>query len=91
MGYRISYQGGAAEKISVRSRKKLKWIPFVAVLFMLAMTIFPAGRLTLWNIFLPGNEAVTAEALESLAAELMAGEPLGDAVEAFCLEIIHGS
>lgn len=91
MGYRVSYDEGQATKVALRSRKKNVWIFAIAVLLLLAMIAFPGGRLVLRDILLPGNEEVTAEALEGLAAELKAGEPLGEAVEAFCLEIIHGS
>ena len=37
---------------------------------------------------LPGDPAVTAAALENMAADLKAGQSVRDAITAFCAEII---
>ena len=50
----------------------------------------PQGRLWLRDLLLPGNEDVTAAALESMVTDLRDGEAIGQAVESFCKEILAG-
>jgi hypothetical protein len=92
MAYRITYGDGNIQKQSVRTRK-IKWKPILVGISVsaLAVTLFiPAGRLWLRDMILPGDEQITAGALEDLAEDLGNGVSLGDAVDAFCYEIIHG-
>jgi hypothetical protein len=50
----------------------------------------PQGRLWLRDLLLPGDEEITASALEGMVSDLRAGEPVREAVEAFCREILAG-
>ena len=92
MGYRITYDNGAIRKQTVRIRR-IKWKRWSAgaVGIVLAVSLMvPQGRLWLRDLLLPGNEDVTAAALESMVTDLRDGEPIGQAVESFCKEILAG-
>lgn len=92
MGYRITYENGVAKKETVRLRR-FRWKRWgagaVAVALAVALMI-PAGRLWVRDLLLPGDEEVTAAALEGMVENIRSGEPVGEAVEAFCREIIAG-
>lgn len=92
MGYRITYENGSIRKETVKIRK-LKWkqclIGMIAAVLAFAMMI-PGGRLWLRDLILPGDEEITAAALENMVGELRSGEPVGEALEAFCREILAG-
>lgn len=42
------------------------------------------------DFVLPGDAAVTDHALQGLVENLRRGQPMSDAVEVFCKEIIYG-
>ena len=85
MGYRIVY--GKQEKWKFPKKKTLLLV--FAAMAMVVM-LWPAGRNALREWMLPGDTEVTSQALQGLAADLSDGESLGDAVTAFCKEIIQG-
>lgn len=92
MGYRITYSNGIIEKKLFRDRR-INWkrIPVIFATLAVAVTLaVPSGRLWLRNILLPGDEDVTAAALESLVEDLYSGESVGEAVQTFCREILTG-
>ena len=92
MGYRITYKRGIMEKKTFRDRR-IKWKSVAVTLLVLCLVgalAFPGGRLWLRDILLPGDADITAAALGSLVENLSAGEPVGEAVQTFCREIIHG-
>lgn len=92
MGYRITYENGSIRKETVKIHK-LKWkqclIGMMAAVLAFALMI-PGGRLWLRDLILPGDEEITAAALENMVGELRSGEPVGEALEAFCREILAG-
>lgn len=92
MGYRITYENGSIRKETVKINK-LKWkqclIGMIAAVLAFALMI-PGGRLWLRDLILPGDEEITAAALENMVGELRSGEPVGEALEAFCREILAG-
>lgn len=90
MGYRIEY-GQTAVKIPTGNRKK-KRFPFAMVIAVAiaGALMIPQCRKVLWDLLLPGDSAVTAAATEALVNDLRIGESVGDAVTAFCREIIAG-
>ena len=90
VAYRVSYDGAVVTKTSVSVRKKRRWVPVTVLLLLFGAMVFPGGRLILRNILLPGDEVVTANALEALVENLKSGDSVSDVLEAFCLEIIHG-
>lgn len=92
MGYRITYENDVIRK-SVLRIPCLRWRRWGIGLGAAALAVsllIPGGRLWLRDLLLPGDEEITASALESMIADLRSGEPVGEAVEAFCKEIISG-
>lgn len=92
MGYMIEYGCGTGVKLPVK--KKKRWvIPIVLLLAasLLGAVFVPEIRIALRDIILPGDGAVTAEALQNLAEDLKDGEGVADAVTAFCQQILTES
>ena len=93
MAYRIEYD------TSVPCRQRCCGKPKVTLLaagffllFLLLVNLFwPAGGDLLREILLPGDPAVTAEAVDSLIENLEDGETVSDSVAAFCREIIDNA
>ena len=92
MGYRITYENGHIHKKTIRSSqfRWKRWGAGAAVAALAVTLLIPRGRLWVRDLLLPGDEDVTAAALGSLVEDLSAGEPVGEAVQTFCREIIHG-
>lgn len=92
MGYRITYENGIIRKEQGKIRK-VKWKPcligMIAAILAFALML-PRGRLWLRDLILPGDEEITAAALENMVGELRSGEPVGEVLEAFCREILAG-
>ena len=92
MGYRITYENGVIRKQALRKyRVKWKlWGTGVLVAGLVVALMVPQGRLWVRDLVLPGDEDVTAAALEGMVSDLRSGESIGVAVEAFCQEILSG-
>ena len=88
MGYVIEYGCGSGVKSRV-GKKKRHWPKIFAVMVVLLTVV--QGRTVLRDLILPGDGAVTAEALQILADDLQAGEPFSDAVTTFCQHILAES
>ncbi len=93
MAYRIDYSSGEGRKQQIRTKRP---VPVKGILCavglagLLTVLAFPPTRIALWNWILPGDGAVTAEAVEGMIEHLRDGVSVGDAVTAFCQEIIAG-
>lgn len=62
------------------------------LLFCLMVSAFwPEGRKLLQELLWPGDAEVARQAAEVMVQQLRWGEPLADALETFCLTILHGS
>ena len=92
MGYRIEYNGAVLKRKKIRlPRKKREGIMMgVAAVLATAFLLWPSGRRCIRDFLLPGDEEVTTAALNGLVESLSAGEPVGEAVHTFCVEIIAG-
>ena len=95
MGYRIEY-GSDGAKTSTTSQVKPKIsrkrvLISITAAAVTALLLWPAGRIWVRDLLLPGDEEVTAAALGSLIEDLSDGEPVGEAVESFCREILAGA
>lgn len=92
MGYRITYDNGVAKKEVIRAQRVnwKKWGVVAASAAFAVTLMVPQGRLWLRDLILPGDEDVTAAALEGIVTDLRSGEPLGEAVDTFCKEILAG-
>ena len=95
MGYRVEYfpeKERAQEKTVQKSYVWRFCALFFALFLVLSISFWPEGRETLQKLLFSGDVAVTTAALENLAWELELGEPIGEALEGFCREIIvHGT
>lgn len=95
MGYRVVYGPEKTEDLPTASQGNgRRWLcgVFFALFLWMTVSFWPRGSDFLGRLVFSGDPAVTAAALESLALELQAGAPMGEALEAFCQEIVlHGS
>ena len=93
MGYRIEYGSQrqySREKIRVGRIFWLTGACFLAFAFV-TRHCWPQGQQLLEEALLPGDAAVTKQAFSLLTEQLRHGEAVGDAVAAFCREVIHGA
>ncbi len=94
MSYNITYDPQQKKRYPAK-RKPSKGPYRAAVLLLLAALALllanPRLSKPLRNFLLPGDPQVTKTAIDSMAEDLRTGESLGDAVTAFCREIIHGT
>lgn len=91
MGYRITYEPVKKVRMCEKRHSSVAALTgaFFLVFLILVNLLWPAGAETLREVFLPGDEAVTAAALEKFAADLGAGEGFYDAAQTFCLTILE--
>lgn len=92
MGYRIEYDAGSSA-FEIRQEKptRLGWLGLLAVAVVTALLLWPAGAEKARELLIPGDDAVTVQALEGMAEDLKAGASFSDAVSAFCREVIRGA
>lgn len=92
MGYRVVYEP-VSKKVPLFREKRFRIPGMAAVCFLLFLLlvngIWPRGREVLQKILWPGNGETTLLAAEAFVQELRYGEPIGDAVESFCREILQ--
>ena len=94
MGYRVVYDSVRQEKRRAKSHgARLTGLTamFLALFLMMVNVYWPKGREVLQEMIWPGDAAVTRQAAEAFVEELRFGEPIGDAVESFCREIIKSA
>lgn len=92
MGYMIEYGCGSGVKLPIKKKKRFA-LP-IAIFLMACLAgamLVPRARITVRDLLLPGDGAVTAEALQNLASDLKSGEAFSDAVTAFCHQILEES
>lgn len=82
MGYSIQYSPQTNHKFPVKTKKK------VSVPWLLTGVALLALLLGGWKLLLPGDPTVTANALSHLVEDVRSGDSVGEAVTAFCREII---
>lgn len=91
MGYRISYEGGVAIETTPRrptGRKRPRVVGIIMVVLFVTIC-WTVGRDAVSDLLLPGDEAVTEQAIQGLVEDLKGGASVGDAVEAFCEAVIY--
>ena len=86
MGYVIEYPENSWKN---RKRGHLL-VPVCAVLCVLVLVglIRKDSRYYIQRLLLPGDAAVALAELERLAVNLQSGTPLGQALEAFCADVV---
>ena len=91
MGYKIYYQTVGKRKYPLR-HKMPNWMLYTGICgafaaILLLYSLWQGG----FSWLLPGDPAVTGPALQTLIERLTDGEALGDAVTAFCREVVAGA
>lgn len=89
MGYRIVY---GRDPVVRREGSSLRLRVMTAVCLLLFASLarlgWPAGREMLGRVLLPREE--TAAAFSEMVSRVTGGEPLGEAVTAFCQTVVRG-
>lgn len=89
MGYRIVYGEDPFIEIPERKSRLRLWTAGFALAFVLLVRCFwPQGTALLRQVLLPRGDAATA-AFQQMTADIRAGEPIGDAVTAFCRDVVE--
>lgn len=91
MGYIISYGSSQAVKTPIPNRSSrfaMLTLAFFLAFLLLTKLFWPAGDAKLRRFLIPGDPEVTGHAASVLVDYLRSGEPVGDAVKAFCSEIL---
>ncbi len=94
MSYRIVYgeEPVCQRRKNIRPGRVAAYTVVCFILFCtLTMKLWPSGAEMLQEVLLPGDAAVTRQALVNMADNLRAGEAIGDAVVVFCREIVDGA
>lgn len=94
MAYRIEYDSlNRKYEISSpnRSHFPVLLVGAVTAFFLLTASFWPEGWTTLRDILIPGDDAVTLQALESMSDNLRSGMELEEAITSFCREIMDGA
>lgn len=93
MGYRIEYP--CVKKVCHAEKRRSRRLAMTGILFVLFLGVtqafWPEGWLYLQEALLPGDNAVTAAALENLSFELRSGADLQEALRQFCCSILQGA
>ena len=94
MGYRIVYEPEKADRYPGTERRNQglgKLLALGLVCIFAAVLVFSGGWDDLKALLLPGDPECTARAAQTLSEELKQGEPLWDALSAFCVEIVDNA
>lgn len=91
MGYKIRYDAfmpkAGASKHCQHKKRIVKFIIIGALLFAFFVPAYRNGFLK--ELLIPGNSAVTEQALENLVLNMKDGATIQDAIVAFCEEVIE--
>ncbi len=88
MSYRVTYPSSNRKTVTCRRIRfsKKKWGTVIGIL-LTAVLIFGVFS----DRFLPGDRAVTSQALSNLVSSLREGDGIGEAMTVFCREIFRGA
>lgn len=92
MAYRIVY--GPMPKMVHPKREGYVRLQLLTAVFLLLFVLlvrqaWPEGTDMLRSILLPGEPGITEQSVQLMLEDIREGEPLGDAVAAFCRQIIE--
>lgn len=90
MSYRIEYNPEKNRKYPIPRTKNRKWVivALTALVLLFALLKFDGSK-TISSWLIPGDPEITVAAFSDMVADIRSGEPAGEAVTAFCLEIIR--
>lgn len=91
MGYRVEYDiSGKRVFVNTDKEKRRKRLArFVCILSVMAVLVHGIVDRWIWDFLFPGYNDSTVDAAENMIAQIREGAPIGDAVTAFCKEIIQ--
>ncbi len=93
MGYRIDYDRGNG-KFEISEVHPWRFLLMLAgtlsLFFFLAVHFWPDGAEVIRSFLIPGEDAVTVQAFQTMTDDLRSGASVSDAVEGFCRFVIHG-
>lgn len=91
VAYRIVYEPVKSRTEQGRSvRRPVLTALCFALFLILVNNCWPQGNALLRELLIPGEPEVTLEALEVLADSIRTGDPLAEAVGAFCAAVMGG-
>ena len=91
MGYRVIYGEDPFEKPRIRKGRLAAMTAACLLVFSMGVQcIWPAGAESLKQMIMP-KETATTTAFVQMTADIWAGEPLRDAVTAFCRSVVEGA
>lgn len=90
MAYRIIYSGGERYPTKLR-RRRIGWTGpiFLAVTLVVLLFMSSETAAALEQILFPGGKDVFLQ-IEMAALKIQEGEPVGEAIHAFCRQVISG-
>lgn len=90
MSYRVEYNiSGNTKVVNTDRERRYKWMGRIACVFVIcAVLIHGIVSKWIWDVLFPGYNETTVSAADNMIAQIRDGEPIGDAVTAFCKEII---
>ena len=91
MAYRVVYgpMPKAAPKGRSLPRVRVLTAAWLLVFSLGVRQLWPEGREVLRQLLLPGEQTAAQTAFDGMLEELRAGETLGEAVTAFCRQIVQ--
>ena len=92
VSYMIEYE--PHKKSLYPCRKRIKRNNSVKIIFcmtLLLIGVFVCRSESVREWLIPGDAQVTSEAFTTMITELREGETMGDAVAAFCVQVINGA
>lgn len=93
MSYRIQYDNKTA-KFEISDQKTFNFPVFIFILGMLFLMVFTLRSDVLnqiQSVLIPGEDAVTVQAFQTMYADLRSGSGFYDAFHDFCRLVIHGA
>ena len=90
MSYQISYNPEDNHKYPIcRKLKRGMWLRWgIVFLVLLGLAGAPKVRCKMESLLIPGDAQVTKNAFSFMLEQIQTGEPIEEAVSAFCREII---
>ena len=90
MSYSVTYGQDFFPKSKTKNKMSYPKAAILAGIVVLGAVLLsvPQIRTSVQKILLPGDGAVTGQAMEAFAADMKSGTPFDEAARSFCLEIL---
>ena len=92
MSYRIEYAPSVDKYEIIRAKPAMirRFLFLGATGLFCAMLLWPGGREVVRSFLIPGEDAVTVLAFQTMTNDLRSGAGLYEAIYDFCRMVIHG-